>query len=422
MPASSLILIGSSSAVWRWAPVDAVARCWSDRDAPLFIKTTVDRVLADSTILDSASVAWVFLEDTKTTLAYELIGVLQERQLPTMLTQRHESQSVGTQFHQGIVSGSADAAPESLSGVLRTLWSQATVIQGLKSEIRLLRIHQGGLCGQIDKIDEEMRLAAQLQREFLPSSLPSTAEVEFRVLYRPAGYVSGDIYDVARLDDQHMGFFLADAVGHGVPAALFTMYIKHALHNKQVRGDDSQIVPPDEVLAQLNRDMIDQPAAKMRFASACYGVINCSTLELTLARAGHPFPIILHADGSSGFLEPEGTLLGIFADKGFEMVRVQMKPGDRILLYSDGFELAFQDTSDQSSASRASALELPHTHELQDLANGPLDDAMKRLAQKLDQQSGSLNQRDDLTLICLGVNAPSQQAKTLYPESGRQSA
>ena len=68
--------------------------------------------------------------------------------------------------------------------------------------------------------------------------------MHFHTLFRPAGYVSGDLYDVARLDERRIGFYVADAVGHGMPAALLTMFIKHALVTKEVRGGVAAAAAP----------------------------------------------------------------------------------------------------------------------------------------------------------------------------------
>jgi serine phosphatase RsbU (regulator of sigma subunit) len=215
-------------------------------------------------------------------------------------------------------------------------------------------------------------------------------------LFRPAGYVSGDIYDVERLDEEHVAFFIADAVGHGVPAALLTMYIKRSLQTKTISDDVPhryQLVSPDKSLAQLNRDMCAQQSGKVRFATACYGVLNCKTLELYFARAGHPYPLLLGVDGSCEMLQADGALLGVFPDETFTMTRMQLTPGDRLLLYSDGFEVAF-DPSDK----------LDYTEQLKALARGPLDEAFAKLSTKLDHQVGSLHQTDDITALLLDVD------------------
>src|SRR5947207_11229487 len=95
------------------------------------------------------------------------------------------------------------------------------------------------------RLDEELRLAARVQQDFLPKSLPSVGDVRFQYLFRPAGHVSGDLYDVMRLDETHVGFYMADAVGHGMPAALLTMFLKQALTTKEIFPGGYRLLPPN---------------------------------------------------------------------------------------------------------------------------------------------------------------------------------
>lgn len=403
MRIKSLTLIGSNPTVLRSPLVEATLKSWPEADCPPVLTTTIDHVLNDESILDDCGTAWIFLEETGTLRLYELVGLLQDRHLPAILTQTNETRSLGTPFQDGVAIAPPNADPASLYAMLRTLWNQAGVVRSLKDEVNVLQAHHGGLCDQIDKIDEELRLAAQLQREFLPHDLPCLPNVEFKALYRPAGYVSGDIYDVMVLDDQHIGFFLADAAGHGVPAALMTMYIKRSLHTRDFDPDAPhgyRIIPPDEAIARLNNDMLRKQAGKPQFATACYGIIDCKTMEVCIARAGHPFPFLLNVDGSAKAIEPDGMLLGVFANNDYELARFQMAPGDRLLLYSDGFETAFPQPG------KGGEVNTQYAEEFKDIANGPLDQAIQRLDQKLDQQIGSLNQRDDITFLCVHALQP----------------
>lgn len=407
MVTSKLTLIGSRPAVANDPQVNAVLECWPEQARPVVTTTTVDRVLCDASILDYSGAVWIVLDYANPSHLFQLIGCLQDRDLSAMLTQPNESKPLGTPFQGGIVIGPMQAGPESLCATLRTLGNQAVVIRSLKDEIHMLQAHHGGLCDRIDKMDAELRLAAKLQREFLPDTRLECQNVEFRVLYRPAGYVSGDIYDIMRLDHDHVGFFLADAAGHGVPAALMTMYIKRALHAKEEDEqfpDGYRIVPADEAIGRLNDDMVRQQTGKTGLATACYGVCNCRTLELTVARAGHPFPMLLQADGSVKTLEPEGMLLGVFPQNKYELSHCRLAAGDRLVLYSDGFEMAFPQINEKEEESTRSVANTQYVEEFKDLAVGPISEAIQRLEHKLDQQIGSLNQRDDMTVLCLSVH------------------
>src|SRR4051794_26024267 len=190
----------------------------------------------------------------------------------------------------------------------RQVESVAREVAELRDELEAMRRRDEALHTYLRKMDDELRLAARLQQDFLPKSMPQVGRVRFHTLFRPAGYVSGDLYDVMRLDEQRVGFYMADAVGHGVPAALLTMFIKHALQTKEIdpRGRGYRLLEPGETLRRLNERLIDQNLSHSTFATALYGTIDVDTLQVTVARAGHPHPIVLRADGSTETLKVEG--------------------------------------------------------------------------------------------------------------------
>ena len=184
----------------------------------------------------------------------------------------------------------------------------------------------------------QLRLASQVQREFLPDALPRLGDVSFDVLFRPVDYVSGDIYDVRRLDEEHVGIAIADATGHGIPAALLTVYIKRALRGKEIVNGAYRILSPDEVLGRLNDDIMDAHLTECQFVAAVYAVLNTRTYELTLARGGAPYPIYRTAAGDLDVMGPDGGLVGVMPDAQFAVQRLQMHPGDSLLMYTDGLE------------------------------------------------------------------------------------
>ena len=360
--------------------------------------------------LAGAAVVWLVLEDEGSSAAYEAVGQVLDKRLPAMISLPGGAPAVSN-YEDGMLSCPLDAPPEVVCTALRSLTCQAPVLAELHREVRMLRVQEGGLCRQIAQLDEELRMAAQLQKEFMPTEMPVMNGLGFDVLWRPAGYVSGDIYDVVRLDETHVGLFIADAVGHGVPAALMTVNIKRSMPTKAVDPDlegGYRLYTPAEALGVLNHEMVKCQSGKVRFATACYAVLDTQSNELTVARAGHPYPFILRADGRTETIEPEGGLLGVFPDETFEQVTVQLDAGDRVLLYSDGFEVAFDSGDDgEQTDGRKKLANDQYTQEFEDLRHGDAEAALQRLAEKLNMQSGSLNQRDDLTVVCLTVNKPS---------------
>jgi len=294
------------------------------------------------------------------------------------------------------------ADPRESAAMLYALTKRQRAVDGLRTEMRVARRFQGGLRGEIDKIHEELQLAASVQREFLPRTLPRMDGVDLRVLFRPCGYVSGDIYDVQRLDDERLGFFIADAVGHGVPAALMTMVLCRCLVTKREVGERTEVVQPSEVLRVLNAEMIRRHGDTPRFATAVYGVVHTPTRTVTVAGAGHPHPLRIR-NGNIERVETEGGLLGIFPEDQFTEVSFTLADDEMLVVYSDGFETAFPSPAADHYGRR-----VPNHHYLDRFtemaerwSSGDLSGAMASLTAQIDQQSGSLHQLDDLTALVL---------------------
>lgn len=235
------------------------------------------------------------------------------------------------------VSVPADVHAEELAAKLDCAAGLQPTIRNLRAEVDFARKVPDG----INPLTEEMRLAARLQRDFLPRRLPEVGPVRFGVLFRPAGWVSGDIYDVARLDETRVGFYIADAVGHGLPAALLTMFIKRGLQTKRIVGNTYEIIPPHISLQELNSDICRQNLTDCQFCTAVYCVLDVERRVLTCARAGHPEPVMLHPDGTVQTIHVVGSLLGVFPQEVYESTEVRLSAGDRVVLYSDGAEPAF---------------------------------------------------------------------------------
>jgi sigma-B regulation protein RsbU (phosphoserine phosphatase) len=171
----------------------------------------------------------------------------------------------------------------------------------------------------------------------LPQALPEVSCLRFAVHYKLCGRVGGDFYDVFRLDEEHVGFYVADAMGHGVPASLLTIFIKKGVRTKEVFGQHYRLVQPGEVLDRLNRDLIEQALSDSPFITMIYGLFNHKNGTLTFSRAGHPYPLYIPRRGEPCLWQQEGSLLGVF-DTHFSTQTHHLRPGDKILFYSDGLD------------------------------------------------------------------------------------
>lgn len=247
----------------------------------------------------------------------------------------------------------------------------------------------------VDSLTEQLRLAGLVQRDFLPSHLPNSNDVRWAVTFLPAEWVSGDIYDVARIDEQHIGFYLADAVGHSMPAALLTIFIKQALAMRETVGNTYRIFAPAEVMKNLNLRMTGQKLSGYQFATCCYCLLNVKTRQLTVARAGHPYPILLRRGQPPQQIQTRGALLGIFENAEFLQQTVQLQAGDRILLYSDGAEFLIGN-NDKTEVFQFS-------EELMAVKDAPITDIVDRLTELAGRRQLEPAEIDDLTIVGLEI-------------------
>lgn len=241
---------------------------------------------------------------------------------------------------------------------------------------------------------EQLRMAGHVQRNFLPRRLPNLRDVRWAALFEPADWVSGDIYDIARLDEQHIGFYIADAVGHSMPAALLTMFLKQALKMRETTGNDYRIFGPLEVIKNLNQAMSDQHLAGCLFATCCYCLLNVRTRQLTWTRAGHPYPVLIRG-GEATQLESRGGLLGVFEHTEFDQRTIQLEPGDKVFLYSDGCEpLVGKHTEDN---------EFNFAPEFKAVLNLPVEKMIEAFDNLVNKRTQPPAEVDDVTAIGLQI-------------------
>jgi len=240
---------------------------------------------------------------------------------------------------------------------------------------------------------EQLRLAGLVQRDFLPTQLPNCDEVQWATIFLPAEWVSGDIYDVVRIDEQHIGFYVADAVGHSMPAALLTIFVKQALIMRETFGNNYRIFSPEQVMKNLNKRMCGQKLSGYQFVTCSYCLLNIKTRQLTYARAGHPYPILIEPGKQPEQLQIRGSLLGVFQRAEYIQQTVQLRPGDKLLLYSDGAE-SFIGGFDDLMAFR-------FNEEFREIKDLPIVEMMDRLNTLAQNRKVDPSEVDDITVVGL---------------------
>lgn len=181
------------------------------------------------------------------------------------------------------------------------------------------------------RLEQDLRLAQQIQKSFLPRSLPSAASVEFHTEYQPVFTVGGDFYDVFWLDEQRVGVFIGDVAGKGVAAALLMARVSSDLRVAVLA--DSR---PAHVMARVNQAMLEREQPEV-FVTGVFLTLDINTGQVTLANAGHCPPYVRRYDGRVERVDGgHATAIGFFRESSFSEVELQLAPGDALVLYTDG--------------------------------------------------------------------------------------
>ena len=195
-------------------------------------------------------------------------------------------------------------------------------------------------------MEADLEMARELQMALLPQRFPTLprgaaaadSAVKFCSLYRPAGSVSGDFFNIVRVSDTAVGVFICDVMGHGVRAALVTAMIRALEEQLSDTADD-----PGALLTELNRELrgILRQSGTTLFTTACYLIADVATSRVTFANAGHPSPLLVSRNGG-GVLpiaaapHTRGPALGLLDNVCYRSCEHPVAPDDLVLLFTDG--------------------------------------------------------------------------------------
>jgi len=210
-----------------------------------------------------------------------------------------------------------------------------------------------------EKLERELEIAAELQRSLLPTIFPKVPGWTFAGNNIPARSIGGDLYDVIKIDDDHVGLLMADVSDKSIHAALF-MAVTRSLFLPESRRSLS----PRTVALEVHRNLLEVSSADSMFVTAFYGVLTPKTGHLRYVRAGQDKPIWLHK-GQAGYteLDAQGRFLGMLDVLDLEECEVTLGRGDALVMYSDGVPDAVNLKDEPYTLERLSKLLETHRNE-----------------------------------------------------------
>lgn len=238
----------------------------------------------------------------------------------------------------------APPTPQTLGHLLRTGWKFPFLITFVfsvliflyeSSKERLQRRNQELQCSvelgsaRLAMQEQEFERAREIQQSLLPREIPQLAGFDVAGAWEPARSVGGDYYDVLRLGDHRLGICIADVVGKGVSAALLMANMQAA-----VRAFASEQESPAGVCAKVN-SLLHENIATGKFVTFLYGILDAEAYTFQFCNAGHLDPILVTA-GPVPKMEPGGAVLGVFPSWHYENATIELRKGDRLLLFTDG--------------------------------------------------------------------------------------
>lgn len=249
---------------------------------------------------------------------------------------------------------------------------------------------------QKKELNYNLSLAAKIQEALIPKTIGNIPNCSFEWKFKPSGKVGGDIFDVFMLDEDNMGLYMIDVMGHGVASSMLAVALSEFLIIDVERGSPLkrkidtppyyEILSPLHVIEYLNKRF---PFSKYNhYFTIFYMVMNVKTGILKYVRAAHPSPILVKNNGYISELDGYGTPVGFEFSEGYEEKIVQLDSGDNLIIYTDGL-LEIED-------------EIGNVLKIDDLLKhfaAELENNSNHLTSNLNKWIGNRTIKDDLTVL-----------------------
>lgn len=253
-----------------------------------------------------------------------------------------------------------------------------------------LRTAQASLIEK-ERMERELEIAADVQRSILPGVLPQYPGYHFAAFLQPARQIGGDLYNIIDLDNEHVGILLADVADKSVQAALFM-----AVTTTLFAVESKHSLSPAMVAQSVHRELMEVSSNSDIFVTAFYGVLHRPSQKMTYVLAGQERPFLLRDGQPIRTLSGRGRFLGMIDPLELHEYTIQLYPGDKILLYSDGAVDAENWEHEQFGYDRLVDL-------LEENRVCTVQELITAVATEITSWSNNITPFDDLTLVAMEV-------------------
>ena len=243
-----------------------------------------------------------------------------------------------------------------------------------------------------ERIASDLHMANQIQTSVLPHDFPpfpEKKEFELYAMMEPAREVGGDFYDFFLIDDDHLCLVIADVSGKGIPASLFMMNSK-VLIKSFASGDNT----PAEVLEKANKEICENNQMEM-FITVWLGILELSTGKMVASNAGHEYPVIGHTGEEFEIIKDNhGFVVGGMEGVKYHDYELQLRPGDKLFVYTDGVPEATNSKNELFGTDRM--LEALNADKY-----APVEEMLRNVRKAVSEFAAGVEQFDDLTMLAV---------------------
>jgi sigma-B regulation protein RsbU (phosphoserine phosphatase) len=245
---------------------------------------------------------------------------------------------------------------------------------------------------QLTSIQSDLKVANEIQQTILPKKFPPYPHLQSFDVYasmRAAAYIGGDFYDFFLIDNDRLGFVIADVSGKGIPAAIF-MAISRTVIRAIALTENSA-----SACMKRSNQILCQESVNDMFVTAFYGILHIHSGAVTYCNAGHNPPIVVKNNAETSFVPlTNDCILGALPEVAYHEKELKLKPGDALFLYTDGITEAMNGAKELFGNNRL-------MESCRSIAGCRPDEMVRAISDSVDGFTSGALQSDDITLLAI---------------------